>query len=128
MLRAGRFVEFAGPTLYFFLKHCTVVLKTLDGSDDLLSFGILGQHSRICPTCREVARIAYKHDHGTQVDMDRRNSFIWNLWKAFGYIDIEASKRAEKVNDLNYRIRFPAHIANQTFNQAYGSLATYFGK
>ena len=106
MLRSCRLFHFACLAFVFLLKHDSIRLEALNSFNLVFLVGLLVNAPWVDPTCHEVTCIAHKHEDSAGNLMIFINELIWHSWKSVLHINVESSKCAYKVNNLDERIRF----------------------
>ena len=124
MLRSCRLFYLTSLAFVLLLKYDPIRFEALNSRNALLFVGLLINTSRVHPTCHEVACVAHKHEDRTRDLVIFVNKLIRHFRKSILHIDVETSKRARKIDNLNEWIWLITDPARCIIDEINDSLST----
>ena len=128
MLRPSWFLDLASAALDSFLKDYTIKFKSLERSNDCASVRIFIQLAWVHPARHKIARVADYHEQSAHWNVIEIQSLVRQVWEAVPHINVEAPKRAGKVDDLDKGIVLVADIVGRPVYKPNELFSTYFAR
>ena len=126
MLRPSWFLDLASAALDSFLKDYTIKFKSLERRNDCASVRIFIQLAWVHPARHKIARVADYHDQSAHGNVIEIQSLVRNVREAVPHKDIEATKRAGEVDDLDKGVVLVADVMGSPVDKPYKLFSTYF--